>query len=55
MELLKDRAGKSFWEGMEIPIDKLELAARKEANYFLLGDINGSYQIWIDGEKVFIR
>ena len=48
------RAGSSapFWLGLHLTKAQLEVAQAKSAHYLILGWIRGSYQIWVNGEKM---
>ncbi len=47
--LVNKRVGKEFWMGAEIPVSVLAEAHRLQANRLILGWINATYRIWLDG------
>ena len=46
------RKGQSFWIGLAIKPEQMQLAKAKASNWLILGWVTGSYRIFIDGIEV---
>ncbi len=51
-ERVLGRRGGTYWVGARVSVDTLQAAAEAGANQLVLGWVNASHRLWIDGELV---